>query len=115
MRLSHADLQEAVEFAACAITFLVVPELTELTTLRQAVKGTTVDYYLVRKDEDDLLIFNDAARLEISGILTENESNSVESRIRDKLKRLKPDPSGVLPTFISIVEFSQPWSKVVEA
>ena len=115
MSLSHADLQEAVEFAACAITFLLVPELTELTTIRQAVKGTTVDYYLAPKDRDDLLIFNDAARLEISGILVESENNSVESRIKGKLKRLKPDPGGAFSTLISVVEFSQPWSKVVEA
>ena len=115
MRMSHADLQEAVEFAACAVTFLLVPALTELTTIRQAVKGTTVDYYLAPLDKDDLLIFNDAARLEISGILAENDNNSVESRIRGKLKRLKPDPSGARPTFISVVEFSRPWSKVMEA
>lgn len=115
MRMSHADLQEAVEFAACAVTFLLVPELTGLTTIRQAAKGTTFDYYLAPSDKEDLLIFNDAACLEISGILVENDNNSVESRIRGKLKRLKQDPSDALPTFISVVEFSQPWSKVVEA
>ncbi|MBD3309540.1 hypothetical protein GF348_24385 [candidate division KSB3 bacterium] len=113
--MSHADLQEAVEFAACAVTFLVVPVLTELTTIRQAVRGTTVDYYLAPLDNEDSLIFNNAARLEISGILVENDNNSVENRIRGKLKRLKQDPSGALPTFISVVEFGQPWSKVVEA
>jgi hypothetical protein len=115
MKQSHADLQDAVEFAAYAIAFLLVPELTEMTTIRQAIKGTTFDFYLAPKAGDDLLIFNDAACLEVSGILAESDSNSVEARIRSKLRRLKPDPSEALPAFISVVEFSQPWSKVVEA
>jgi len=114
VKRSHADLQDAVEFAACAITFLLVPVFTDMTTIRQASKGTTVDYYLAPQGGDDSLIFNDAARLEVSGILSENESNSVEGRIGDKLRRLKPDPRRDIPTFISVVEFSQPWSKVVK-
>lgn len=86
-----------------------------MTIVQQAQKGTTVDYYLASKQGDDFLIFNNTARLEVSGILSETESNSVEDRIGDKRRRLKPDPTSGLPTLISVVEFSQPWSKVVEA
>jgi len=114
MKQSHADLQEAVEFAACAITFLVVPALTEMTIVEQASRGTTVDYYLAPKDRDDCLIFNRTARLEVSGILRETESNSVEGRISDKLRRLKPNPRGEMPTFVSVVEFGRPRAKVVK-
>jgi hypothetical protein len=58
----------------------------------------------------DDLIFNYAARLEASGILREDESNTIDGRLNEKLKRLKP---GLL-TFIIIVEFSYPKSKVVK-
>ena len=113
LKRARADLVEAVQFAACAITFLLVGELTEFTAIEQATRGTTIDYYLAPKNQkDDLLIFNYAARLEISGILEENESNTVEGRIGQKLNRLKPD--GDLPALITVVEFSQPWSKMVE-
>jgi hypothetical protein len=114
LRRARADLVEAVKFAADAITFLLVQELTDFTTIEQATRGTTVDYYLAPKSQkDNLLIFNRAVRLEISGILAENEGNTVEGRVKKKLDRLKADED--LPTLITVVEFSRPWSKVVEA
>jgi hypothetical protein len=113
LKRARADLVEAVQFAACAITFLLVQEFTEFTTIEQAARRTTVDYYLApKKQRDDELIFNGAPRLEISGILRESEGNTVEARVKEKLGRLIPD--GDLPTLIVVVEFGQPWSKMVE-
>ena len=72
----------------------------------------TIDYYLVPKDkQDDVLIFNHAARLEVSGILRQNEGNTVDQRLNRKIKRLKSATG--MSTFIAIVEFGQPWSKMV--
>ena len=71
-----------------------------------------IDYYLVKQNQGDDLIFNHAARLEVSGILTENEDNTVENRIRQKIRRLKPEND--LPCLIVVVEFGRPWSKMVE-
>ena len=113
LRRHHADLVAATDPAACAIALSLVEEFTEYSGFRQASRGTTVDYYLVRGRPDDDLIFNEAARLEVSGILRETEGNTVEGRIGQKLRRLRPE--GDLPTLIVVVEFSQPWSKMVEA
>lgn len=113
LRKSHADLVEATQFAACAIAFLLVQELTELTVIEQAARGTTVDYYLAPKGQrDEVLIFNHTARLEISGILEEKEGNTIELRVQKKIDRLKPEKD--LPTLVSVTEFSQPRSKLVE-
>jgi tRNA U34 5-carboxymethylaminomethyl modifying enzyme MnmG/GidA len=109
---NYADLNRATDHAACAIALLLIRELTELTAIEQARIGTSVDYYLILKTQDKNLIVNQAAaRLEISGILCQNENNSVDKRIREKLKRLKPDN---LPAFIIIVEFSKPWVKIIK-
>ena len=111
---SYADLGRATEFAACAIALLLIRDTTEFTAIEQSVRGTTIDFYLGSKSEDDTLIFNQtAARLEVSGILRETETNSVNGRVNDKLRRLKLE--GDLPDFIVVVEFSQPWSKMVQA
>ena len=59
-----------------------------------------------------MLIFNRKARLEVSGILTENEQNTVDDRVRTKLRRL--DKKDSLPALIVVVEFGQPWSKLVQ-
>ncbi|EDN70764.1 conserved hypothetical protein [Beggiatoa sp. PS] len=109
---NYADLQRATDHAACAIALLVIREMTDLTAIEQACIGTTVDYYLMPKAQNQTLLVNQAeARLEISGILCQNDYNTVDKRIKEKLKRLKPDK---LPTFIVIVEFSTPWVKMVK-
>jgi hypothetical protein len=111
LKRSYRDLVQATNHAACTIALLLVRELTEFTTIEQAAIGTTVDYYLSPKDKDETLIFNHTARLEVSGILAENENNTVQSRVRSKIRRLK----GSLPTFIVVVEFSKPWSRIVKS
>ncbi|HIE00928.1 MAG TPA: hypothetical protein EYP59_11680 [Thiotrichaceae bacterium] len=71
---NYAYLQRATDHAACAIALLVIREMTELTAIEQARIGTTVDYYLLPKAKSHNLIVNQAeARLEISGILRQND------------------------------------------
>lgn len=91
----------------------ILQELTEYTGYEQSAIGTTIDYYLQRKDADDTLIFNGAARLEVSGILKENPAtgNTVEKRYKEKLRRLHKE-EGYERDYIIIVEFSVPWSKM---
>jgi hypothetical protein len=107
LRKNYADLQRATDHAACAVALLLVRELTDYNGVEQAAIGTTIDYWLADKEaSDDDLIFNHTARLEVSGILRQNDNNSVAKRLHSKLNRLK---SG-LPAIIIIVEFSRPWS-----
>lgn len=108
---AYGDLRRATDNAACALALQFINKITEYTVFEQSSIGTSIDYYLTRQKEDTL-IFNRAARLEVSGILKENEGNTVEGRISSKIKRLKDDDN--LPTFIIIVEFSNPWSKMVQ-
>lgn len=109
---AYRELTRATDFAACALALILVRELTEFTAIEQSCLGTTIDYHLALQREENDLIFNRCARLEVSGILSENEGNTVDDRIRQKAKRLKPE--GNLPDLIAVVEFSKPWSKMVE-
>jgi hypothetical protein len=116
MRKSHADLVQATEYGAYAIAFLVIRESLDLVAVEQAQRGTRVDFYLapeaLSEPRDATLIFNHTARLEVSGILRESDSNTVDGRTKAKLDRLEPDG---LPTFVAIVEFGHPCSKITEA
>lgn len=114
IRRAYRDENKSTDFAACAIGLLLVNNLTEFTAIEQSNIGTTIDYYLAPQNQDNTLIFNHAARLEVSGILEENPDNTVDKRIGSKIRRLKPDPNGALPTFILVVEFSQPHAKMVQ-
>lgn len=110
---AYREPTRSTDFAACAIALILVRELTEFTAIQQSCIGTTIDYYLIPQRQESDLIFNHAARLEVSGILTENEDNTVEDRIKQKIRRLKPE--GDLPDLIAVVEFSKPWSRMVNA
>jgi hypothetical protein len=110
---AYRDPIRLADHAACAIALLLVRELTEFTAIEQSVVGTTIDYYLGRKDASDDLIFNNVARLEVSGILTENEHNSVDRRVAEKRRRLRREKD--LPDIIAVVEFGRPWSRLVDA
>lgn len=110
---SYRDDNKATDFGACVIALLLVRELTQYTAIEQSNVGTTIDYYLVNKDQqDDTLIFNHAAYLEVSGIRHESKDNTVEGRIKEKVDRLKKGED--IPALIVVVEFSRPWSKMIQ-
>ena len=114
LRRSYQDLPKVADFAACAIVLSILSELTDFIVIEQSILGTTIDYYLADKNKvDDHLIFNKSARLEVSGILKENENNTVEKRIKAKINRLKPQQD--FSDYIAVIEFSKPWSKIIKA
>lgn len=109
---AYRDLRRATDHASCAIALLLLREFTQYQAIEQANIGTTIDYYLSPKStENDKLIFNSSAYLEVSGILQENPGNTIDQRIRSKRNRLKTNRD--LPVIIIVLEFSQPWSKMV--
>lgn len=110
---AYQDNNKTTDFAACTIALMLVTELTEYVAIQQSSVGTTIDYYLVKKDfQDDTLIFNHAAYLEVSGIRCEKASNTVDGRIKEKVQRLKKPENN--PVLISIVEFGRPYTRIVE-
>ncbi len=109
LRRRHADDWSSTEYGAYAIAFLLVREMTPYTAIEQANRGTAVDYYLSDKTRDDDLIFNHAARLEVSGIGS-GGTTEIDSRLKSKLKRLK---NNAIPVYIVIVEHGTPRAKFV--
>jgi hypothetical protein len=117
----YADQDRRVDLGACAIALLLMPMYTGLVAVGTSAKGDGVDYYLAEGDADDHLIFNrtHVARLEVSGIQSERLGNTVNKRIAKKRKTLEdyaaenPDSPPDVPTYICLVEFGQPKSKVV--
>jgi hypothetical protein len=108
IRRSWGD--EATEHGACAIAFLLIPRITEYTIIRRARTGTGVDYWLGYRESVN--IFQDTARLEISGILRATNMSAVESRINMK-KRQTEQSEGALPAYVVVVEFGMPQAQVV--
>lgn len=118
MRNYFRDGKYNVDHAACAISLMIVPAFTEFTAAVKSRGGDGVDFFLV--GSDPTLFFNGGAYLEVSGILAESKTNSVDSRIQTKTKRIRKLPGSPInqgddsPIYICVVEFSRPWSKLVE-
>jgi hypothetical protein len=104
---------DAVEYGAEAVTFLLVREITRFTAIKRAVTGEGIDYWLGHENNDDEMPFSKSdARLEISGILRERGSNTIRNRIKAKTKQTKPTDH-LFPVYISVVEFNEPKSEMV--
>ena len=91
MKRCHADLQYATELGAYGIAALLVVMLTDFRIVRRSCKGTGFDYWLGNENNTGTL-FQNKCRLEVSGILKGNKN---------------------IPEMLFIVEFGNPYSKVV--
>lgn len=97
------DLQETTEHGAEGISVMFAIEHTPYTVVRRSRKKTGVDYWLGMKDD---ALFHDAARLEVSGILS--NKGEIQTRKKQKLQQTKQSDATALPAYVSIVEFSSP-------
>ena len=99
------DQDVATEYGAVCISAMLVRECTDYTIIERSRKGTGFDYWL---GYDNIIPFQNSARLEISGIFIETEQNNVEKRFQKKKKQTNQSDDTRLPAYISIVEFSKP-------
>lgn len=103
------DPDDATENGACGIAFLLCEQLTNFNIIERSYKSTGFDYYLGHDKGDN--IFENAARLEVSGILKGPER--VNARVNQKLKQITPT-DGDLPGFVAVIEFSTPKAVFIE-
>jgi len=108
-RRSYSDPKETTEWAACGIAFLIIPSITSFTVVERSFIGTTVDYWLGHSNDP---LFQNKARLEVSGIRRGNESE-IKSRVSEKLRRSAKIPNS-LPLYVSVTEFGTPCSCLVK-
>jgi hypothetical protein len=105
MKDSCYDMQYATEAGAYCLAILMIQKLTEYKVIRQSQKGTGFDFWLGDKKDD--YPFENKARLEISGILT-GEQSQINQRISQKVAQTKQSNGLKLPAYIAVVEFGTP-------
>ncbi len=107
IKSSWRDKEEATEYGATGVAILLTLELTEYTTLHRAMKGKGFDYWVGIGDYESKLPFQEKARLEVSGIRN-GTNRDIQNRINKKTEQTKISDGIKIPTFIVVVEFSQP-------
>ena len=103
------DDEEATEHGAYGIATLLVPQVSDLQVVERSKKGTGFDYWLGSSTETESL-FQNRARLEVSGIRTGTEP-AVAGRVRKKLKQTERSDAD-LSAVVVVVEFGEPQSRV---
>lgn len=105
---SHNDKDEAAEYGAYAISFMIVLKMTKYTIIRKSRKGTRVDWFLAQKDT----LFQDAAQLEVSGLMS-GTPDQFTSRVRQKNKQVS-GAEKTLPAYVSVTNFGEPRTRLMK-
>jgi hypothetical protein len=100
----------ATEQGAYGIAALLV-EHCGLEVVSRSKKKTGFDFWLGSPHQENSL-FQDVARLEVSGIRN-GDSSTIDTRVRQKLKQTTPS-DGKLPAIVVVVEFGNPTVKIIE-
>ena len=81
---NHYNVDDALPFGTEAIALFICTTHTSYDDLQRSTRKTGIDYWLGHKSADPDHPFQQSGRLEISGILNESETNTVDKRIREK-------------------------------
>ena len=109
---SLKDNQESTEWGAEAVAFIIVKYLTNFNVVERSRKGTGFDYHISK--DSDYVLFQNTAKLEISGILKKSKTNSINNRIKYKIKQAT-EYHNDLALLVIITEFSSPQAGVYYA
>jgi len=108
IKRTYNDTQEATEWGATAISFLIIKNCTPFTVIERSYKKTGFDYWLGYINDP---LFQKKAKLETSGILKESVTNTVKSRVKMKMEQIRKT-NNTIPGYVIVVEFSKPFSEV---
>lgn len=101
---SWRDLPEATEYGATGMALLLVLAMTDLTVVKRSVKGTGFDYWLGKKETNGEENFQECVRLEISGILS-GDNSTIKKRVLDKFRQTRRSDHLGLPALVIVTEF----------
>lgn len=109
MKDSRSDMEDTVESGAYCLAMLVIEKLTQLQVTKQSQKRTGFDYWLGIEESFGM---QHLARLEVSGIL-KGSKGQINQRLKEKVQQTKKSDNLNIPAYIVVVEFSQPFLKIV--
>ena len=101
------DIIDATEKAAECIALIMCFKMTNHNVIKRSRRGTGFDYWIGENQES---LFQNKARLEISGIL-KGDRKAVEKRFREKSLQTNQSESLMLPAYISVTAFEKPMTQ----
>ncbi len=111
---SWGDFIEAAEYGATAIAALLIFPLTGLVISGRVPQLMQADYTLQTVENYKEGEIEPDALLEVSGILRKNKGNTLNMRIQKKRRHIAGNTKRDYLTYVIIVEFSEPKSKMIQ-
>ncbi len=111
---SWKDLKEATEYGATAIAALLIFPISGLIIAGRVPQVEQSDYVLQSPDNYRNDANNPEAFLEVSGILNENVGNTINMRVERKKRHIQQGVPRNYPTYIIVIEFGIPKSKIAK-
>ncbi len=108
------EKNDIANFGGVALSWFVMSVLQDYVYVEQSEIGDGVDYRFMKSipDEDELNFFIDEHYVEVSGILHETPTNTLENRVRQKHEQIIRGRKSDKPSSVIVTLFSQP--KVVK-
>lgn len=106
------NFDDAIEFGAEAIAFFITTTYTQYERVLRSSTTTGIDYWLGYKSPELDFPFQRAARLEVSGIMEEKGTNTLDRRINAKFKQTKQSDNTSLPVYVVVVVFNRLMAKM---
>lgn len=108
IKSSWNDSVELVEYGATGLAALLTKILLDFEFLQRNLQTEGCDYKIGVPENSET-----RALLEVSGILTKSNSNTINTRVNRKLEQVKKKVKDI-PAYIIVTEFSVPKSKIVK-
>ena len=111
---SWKDLNEATEYGATALAVLLIQAIAGLVVGGRVPQKEQVDYILQSPENYRKNIIEPEAFLEVSGILTAKRGNTINMRVERKERHIQQGAKRNYPTYIIVIEFGKPKSKIAK-
>lgn len=111
---SWKDLKEATEYGATAIAALAIRAISGLLITGRIPQSEQSDYILQKLENHNKGLIEPDALLEVTGILKEKKGNTLKMRIQKKKKHIEAGANRKYPTFVIVIEFGTPKSKIIK-
>lgn len=105
---SMNDEERTTDYGSMALAIMYVLKLTDYRHFTTSSKGTGIDFWLYKEESDSLDFGAADARLEVSGIRSESQTNSLKQRLKIKTEQVKRSDATNVPALIALTEFSVP-------
>lgn len=105
--ISWRDTKEATEYGAMGISVLLMEKLYGYYVVGRLKQGEFSDYLLANTTSRS----NPFAKMEVTGIAKESNTNTLSIRINLKKKQVAKSKTKPFPVYIFVIEFSVPKAK----